>query len=534
MSSTELLPQSHSVLLKSFSISNVAVDDIPEQAPLKPDDAMENKLPLDADTHKAIVELLGSVPALSRGIAASHNIAPLDNFLRSDSPIPEYPGRYSPPIFSRDRRPGHRTSFTSILTSTETKRPSGLNTMSDLPSFVPKVTVKEEEEDLDDQHLVIVNGWQAYEIPSSPLSAGTPSLGDCSSQVDELFLPSPPDSEPVLQSLMLAKMDEHEFARSEKIGGACTKRKLLSESASFGAFMSTMLPRPQARDNRVRIATSPKSHPSSPHTPITASMLGQPPSAIFGPNDVDHDRTQRACLDFDDDRLYSDDGKDLNAIVEQVCGERLGEDPTDIIMKEKLDEKDGMLMDVPHLHPPNVHPPNALFLPTCMLELLITQGPDATRVGNGDVIKVADTGFLRKIKGFMPLQIELTWRPFKFGPTKPTDEEVTNIADNPRDELANDIELNGEKVLLEVSRLLDETTALCIHSTDHSDNSPSARSWQADSSGMDLRGMVEFDSETHEMILTAEERRRLHGLPDVVQLQDEEMNSGCSDKENDP
>lgn len=53
---------------------------------------------------------------------------------------------------------------------------------------------------------------EAYEVPSSPLTAGTPSLGDSSSEIDELFLPSPPDgNRPLIQSMLSAQMGKSEY-----------------------------------------------------------------------------------------------------------------------------------------------------------------------------------------------------------------------------------------------------------------------------------------------------------------------------------
>ena len=84
-----------------------------------------------------------------------------------------------------------------------------------------------------------------------------------------------------------------------------------------------------------RIVRSPKSQPSSPRTTITASMLGQPPSVP----DMPHP--------FDDDHPSSDDSITLAVkTIERACGDLVkNEDPAHLILSERLEEKEGMLMD---------------------------------------------------------------------------------------------------------------------------------------------------------------------------------------------
>lgn len=84
-----------------------------------------------------------------------------------------------------------------------------------------------------------------------------------------------------------------------------------------------------------RIVRSPNSQPSSPRTTITASLLGQPPSVpdVSQPSDVN---------------IPSSDDSITFAVktIERACGDLVkNEDPADLILAEKLEEKEGMLMD---------------------------------------------------------------------------------------------------------------------------------------------------------------------------------------------
>ncbi len=77
----------------------------------------------------------------------------------------------------------------------------------------------------------------------------------------------------------------------------------------------------------------------SPRSVISASMVGQPPS-VDGSIRVDESGKEGSLL-------RSNDEDDLYGILRKLGGGRMGlhEDPLDIIMKEKVDDKGAMLMD---------------------------------------------------------------------------------------------------------------------------------------------------------------------------------------------
>ncbi len=156
------------------------------------------------------------------------------------------------------------------------------------------------------------------------------------------------------------------------------------------------------------------------------SMVGQPSDA---------DDTSRAAGNHTriaqpaDDPLSSDDFI-MSAVqaVERACGDRVGdEDPINLILEEKLDEKDGLLMDgtlfapissiyvlmVPH-QVPNLRPPNQhlrdIVLPDGLLDLL-APGKSGNATAQEDIESGTELYMrcIKKVKGLGPLQIELSW-----------------------------------------------------------------------------------------------------------------------------
>lgn len=111
---------------------------------------------------------------------------------------------------------------------------------------------------------------------------------------------------------------------------------------SLASFLSPFLNQSHPQQAQARIVTTPRSQPSSPRTSITMSMIGQAASVTNGHSEIDTDDRRRVSKDLDSEG--SD--WDLDTVIQRVCGESLGdEDFKDLILKEKLDEKDSMLMD---------------------------------------------------------------------------------------------------------------------------------------------------------------------------------------------
>ncbi|KZT08645.1 uncharacterized protein LAESUDRAFT_613417, partial [Laetiporus sulphureus 93-53] len=420
------------------------------------------------------------------------------------------------------RWPGHGSEDSE----TSFKRPSGISSVKELHSLLRPVEFKDEEdEEPYKQHMVVVDGWQAFRIPSSPLTAGTPSLGDSSSDVDELFLASPTSDEPFVQSLMSAKMEEYELSRSQKIGNAQSKPPMLGEGQSLSTFLSPLISRSAAGKTEPNVVTTPKSRPSSAHRTVSSSMLGQPPSTL---EDGDAAVTGDRRWTFN---VFSDDPScDLEATMEKLCGIPFDEDDLHgVILREKLDEKETMLMDVPVLRPPNEHPPsNGVFLPSRLQELLAPPKPPTAMPGEQADVEDArpnsGSGFLRKVKGLQLLNIELSWRPFKYGPTIPTDEEVTEVAENISCALVKGLHVD-ERTLTEIMHKADEAP---ISETDFKKDPsfcPSLRKCWSDECLTDKFGKLSTGFDDDHTIIN---QRRIIVLD--VSRQNEELHS--SDSEN--
>src|ERR1700675_4823942 len=108
------------------------------------------QLAVDAQTHTAMITLLTSTAALSRP-NPKHVNSCVDAFLRGDFPPSTYIRPESPfiPLFPRDRLPGSASSMAGKT------HPSGLESMSDLPSAIAAVKTESEEPDLYEEHMVV-------------------------------------------------------------------------------------------------------------------------------------------------------------------------------------------------------------------------------------------------------------------------------------------------------------------------------------------------------------------------------------------
>lgn len=122
-------------------------------------------------------------------------------------------------------------------------------------------------------------------------------------------------------------------------------------------------------------------------------------------------------------------------------------------------------------------------------------------------------------------------RPFKFGRTKPTDEEVAKVEESIRDTLVKAMDLGDGKVMSELSCLLKEVQIPPADSANETTLPPSMREWRRDDFEIHSDVPLVSDPDTRGMILTREERRRLYKLPDNEFREDDE-DLGSSDKEN--
>ncbi|KAL7285548.1 hypothetical protein ACG7TL_000652 [Trametes sanguinea] len=493
------IPQSNKRMVQELPIAR-ATDVVPNEPDVHMDDLLAFKLQMDTGTHREVMTLIKAVPTLAKN---SQNPTPhvVQEFLRAESPLPEFPELETLPVFPRRDRLGQdpdkgcSTSGTADFVLIPT-------TISHLAtSALPSVPMRDEdEEDMAKEHLVIVNGWQAYRS-SSPLSAGTPSLGGSSSEIDELFMPSSPHLDPFDMKNLF--MEEYQLPRSERIGGVVDKT-LLPPPEKLSDYLSA-LKRPPPNYGP-RIVRSPKSRPSSPRTTISSSVLGHPPSIL--PDSID------------DTGGPSSDDPVACAVrsVERACGNLLGgEDPAHIILSEKLDEKEGLLMNVPPMRPPNDHAIKDLFLPTQLTDLL-APARVSRRNASGDVANTPTPrpaiASLKKAKGLQPLQIELSWIPFKYGRTVPTDEEAADVQNDPCPQLVKGIDLAQDEIVSQLTTFLDDSMAFRFGSQPvQLDAIPSAAAWlyEGDDKYSELP-CWDF-GENQAFMLICKDRRRLMGLP---------------------
>lgn len=115
---------------------------------------------MDTGTHREVMTLIKAVPTLAKN---SQNPTPhvVQEFLRAESPLPEFPELETLPVFPRRDRLGQdpdkgcSTSGTADFVLIPT-------TISHLAtSALPSVPMRDEdEEDMAKEHLVIVNGWR--------------------------------------------------------------------------------------------------------------------------------------------------------------------------------------------------------------------------------------------------------------------------------------------------------------------------------------------------------------------------------------
>ncbi|KAI1793183.1 hypothetical protein LXA43DRAFT_886164 [Ganoderma leucocontextum] len=448
---TAKLPQSNGEMLQTWRIhpaEDVAFDEVHVNV----DDALGNKLEIDAESHQAVLNLIKTVPTMSARTGTAPTTRNFDEFLRTDTPPLETIEPEILPIFPRTQQPGRtaaspRLGKTGFLTS--------LEATTEFPgSWLSPVEVKDEaEEDIANEHLVIVGGWDGIKTPSSPLTLGTPSLVDTSSDIDELFLPS--SSAGGLGEEFLP-MEEFQLPKTERFGGRCSKPSRLGEGQS---------------DDSITFAAK---------------------------------------------------------IVERACGGFLGDDdPYSLILGEKIDEKDEHLMNVPTLRPPNEHGAGDC-LPTRLSNFVI---PPTTTVPPGSGLPAhfgGYTGFLKKAKGLQSLQLELSWIPFKYGRTVPTDEEVADVADDPSAQLVKTIDLPQEDITSRLSELLND---ISVFSSQPSSTAmtPSALVWSLDDES-DLPILESFDDDIG-LVLTRKDRMRVSGLSPLVDRVDD---SNDDEDANDP
>lgn len=120
-----------------------------------------------------MVTLIKSVPAMSKPTQRMISIS-VDEFLRSESPVPELPELELLPVFPRKDPVFPRKESSLVVCKAESAGcRKSLKSMSELPmSLIKPVAAKEEdEEDLAEAHLVVVDGWRTSFLVAIEVSA---------------------------------------------------------------------------------------------------------------------------------------------------------------------------------------------------------------------------------------------------------------------------------------------------------------------------------------------------------------------------
>ncbi|KAJ6606440.1 hypothetical protein DFH09DRAFT_1120226 [Mycena vulgaris] len=453
------LPPSYLEFLPVQAIKPMEIEPVLEPS-VKQDDVLNTSWRLFPEEHDAVRSLLRSVlAARPKGYKNRH----LDPSTRPDSPplpsrMPEPPFI---PIFPRRRRAG-----SGVREGDPT--PSGLKGIASLPAVIlPPVKVEELELDLHDQNMVIVDGWQTLRSSLSPTPTPPSSQED---QIDELFMESPDTTPPPFRP---RKMEVVQIPRAKRIGGEKKKPAPIGLGSDLGSFLVPLVQKARPPDPPTRF--SPES---------ATSMLGQWDSTC-GPATLDPE-------DLDDiGRLYGYERQD----------------PRDLILREKVDEKQQLLMEVPILPPPNEHPPNALFLPSYPREFVAP-----LRVKGQANTNLPTHKFLKKAKGIPSLNVELSWVPIAAKTRIPTNLEIMKVtsffdADAP----------TSSDLSTQITTLLDKVPACQLQTQD---------TWSRRYGKIHLDVTSEdLDPEIArcEIILSRKERRRAAGVVDEEEMDD----SGC-------
>ncbi|KAI6124281.1 hypothetical protein EV401DRAFT_2158564 [Pisolithus croceorrhizus] len=402
------IPRTTSSLQSHLILRPVAEEVIIDPPTPEMSDVLDVRYKLDAASQKNIRSLLQEIYKPRSHATDGPHVA---NFLRSESPTSQISLLDSPPLFARDSVTNSRPTRTheSIC-----ERASDVDFAADddagptLERATEQI-IEEEEGGLHDQHMQVVNGWCAY-VVSSPPSYHSDSSSN--NGVDELWDMSPPGSPPT--SLAADMMEEIEIPRTRMFGrksdGHRNTMQDLSGKSSAGAFIASVV-----SPTTVPAAKTQRVPPLSP----TNSMFGQPPSTT-----AEHDRiTNVKVLPVIGGAADADSETDLDVTLTKICAS--SRDPVNFILEERLDEKDVLLMDVPTLQPPTKCPRKPF--PQRMENLVVSQWK--TKVVAG-AVEENDTGtllFLKPVKGLKALSLGLSWVPFKFGGSIPTDEEVALV-----------------------------------------------------------------------------------------------------------
>ncbi|KAK1230488.1 hypothetical protein PQX77_006416 [Marasmius sp. AFHP31] len=493
------------LLLKSIGLKHVS-NYHGESELVDQDKILDASWTLDSDLLKDVNEFLKSTAALSYPGAAYKNLY-LEPSAREHSPPPENKwslDREFTPIFSRSSRPGTRKALaddaseggnTSVNPKSDCSPPSfkvpvSMRDIATLPANVK--VLKEEEDEMYKENLLLVNGWETYNYSSSPsrgTPASTPGSSQGSGQIDELFSRlSSPETDP--SSVDFPKMDLPAIARCHQVTGARSRAKIRPHGAgkSLAAFLLNSLPPPG--ELHVPIA---REHQNGDNERAD-SIVGQATSSILATLEKGPD----TCAEESD--------------LQDLYGHLLV-DPMGFILNEKL-EHNAMLMDVPRLPPPNEHSTKDMPLPMKLSDLVKGKKVKAQLPSpKANDPKKYGPQILKKAKGTQAATLILSWVTFSVQGRLPTHMEMLGVTASQlidRDDLKNCLsQAQLENGVAELLGSLDTLTC----SPDAGDTLEVFERFAEDTRTEDSSFMHGGpDLYASDIILTREERRRLAEL----------------------
>ncbi|KAL1739983.1 hypothetical protein HDZ31DRAFT_68394 [Schizophyllum fasciatum] len=304
-------PSSTSEVALTYALQPVEVHAIPEPT-LELSACLDVKHQLAAHELEPVRSLIKS----SQSNPANHCNSWLDP-RRSPSPPQARPRSPSPftPLFSRLERPGNGQP--------PPRAGNVPHMMADLPGLSHPPASGEEDVEAHISNMIVVDGWSA--LRSSPSALTTPSASQEDDRLDQLFETSTPPTDP---QPLFETMDIVMFPRSARLHGKSpSQRPLGSEKGSLSAFIMPLISAQGDGTTPVNeLVRTPDSAPASSSPDF--SLVGAPPSPVGR-----KDRLRRL---LGDEQLSLDIASQYRTLKEH---------PSDLIMKDKPDDKAHLLMD---------------------------------------------------------------------------------------------------------------------------------------------------------------------------------------------
>ncbi|KAF8902219.1 hypothetical protein CPB84DRAFT_1776215 [Gymnopilus junonius] len=352
---------------------------------------------------------------------------------------------------------------------------------------------------------------------------------------------SPPTTDPPLvEETENAKMEEVMIPRSRKIGGKSGVMPHILAGKTLQTFLGPIL----SKTSKIKpIPAAGASLPAKedadraqlfPSSPMPSSLIGQPPSVLnVAEDDADQGKNKG--------RLNQEE-KDLDAELKEFYEGSI-EAAQNMILNEKIEEKESKLWEVPNLPPPNACPSstdlNWLHVPKSFADFLIPPlTGDSTSGGARFSTKTKPPHqFLKKAKGRQSLGLALSWIPFTVDKKLPSVVELVGVQ-----ELFDDIShvdgapadpVQVEK-LFKILKIDIDPDDVTTHHTQKSEELVDAQRFGSAWREIEFYRPPEaysFMSEGFQIVLNRQERRRLARVEGRVvedEDDDEEENGGVN------